>query len=203
MANVGKRLLFIRKSRNIERSEAATYFGITEDELKDIELYNADYDIALVLKSCKLYNTSIAFLLDENEKIYHHKSPSEDDYRKYEDNIICTDNLRNFKKKEVNFVKKPDNCKGPNSDYFVWRILESEYCLKGYVTIQNTNSLESLRVGDVIVAIVKQKPVYGVFAMIGDDIFIRPITAPHKHLSLKAKGAKIMGLVKHLDITVS
>ena len=203
MPLVGNRLLAIRRSRNIERCDAAEYFGITEDELKDIELHNSDYDIDLLLKSCDLYKTTITFLLDENDKKYHLKTPTEDDYGKFEDNILCVDKLKNPLKKDCNYIKKPANCNGPSSDYYAWRILSSDYCLNGYVTMHRIEKLDALHEGDIIVAIVLQKPVYGTFTIIEDKIFIRPINNPKKCLSLTAKGSKIMGLVKRLDITVS
>ena len=202
MANVGSKLLYLRKRKNIERSDAAEYFGMSESELEQIELYNGDYDIALLVKSCKLYDTSIFFLLAENEKVSVFKTPPED-YIKYEDTIKCVDDLRNFKRKDLNFIKKPDNCKGPSSDYFAWRILSSDYCLKGYVTMKDIRSMDYLRDGDIIVAIVLQKPVYGIFKVTEDGIYIHPINDPKRELNLKAKGARIIGLVKHLDITVS
>lgn len=202
LVSIGKRLIALRNDKKIDRSEAAEYFGITEDELLDIEIYNADYDIDLLLKSCDLYNVSLAFLLDENEDICTYKSLDEDDYGKYEDYIVCVDNLRNVKKSDVNYIKKPDDCKGESSNYFAWRVLSTDYCLKGYITLHRIEKLEALYEGDIIVAIIKQKPVYGFFTIYEGGICIRPLSEPGKHLSLKARGSKVIGVVKHLEVTV-
>lgn len=198
MPEVGKRLLSIRTMRGIERNDAAQKLGVSEEELREIELFKADYDIGLLLKCCDLYKTSVAALLDENEKTYPLKTPKED-YNKFEDKIICTDVLLNTLKKNISYIKKPARCTGPSKNYCAWRILSSEYCLSGYVVFEIVNEL---REGDIILAVVKQKPVYGFFRVIEGDKYINPVNSPKNKFKLSAKGVKIAGRVKHLDINV-
>lgn len=202
MANVGNKLLYLRKEKKIERSVAAEYFGISEEELEQIELYNGDYDAALLIKSCKLYDTSVFFLLAEKDNIAVFKTPSED-YIKYEDTIRCFDELINSVRKDFNLIRKPDCCKGPSSDYFAWRILSSEYCLKGYVTMLDINKMKFLQDGDIVVAIALKKPVYGIFRVTEEGVYISPVNNPMQRINPKAKGVRLIGLVKHLDITVN
>lgn len=202
MANVGNKLLYLRKEKNIERSTAAEYFGISEEELQEIELYNGDYDAALLIRSCKLYDTSIFFLLADNETVTVFKTPPED-YIKYDDTIKCFDKLVNTQRKDLNFIRKPDCCKGPASDYFAWRVLSSEYCLKGYVTMLDINKIDYLRDGDIVVAVALKKPVYGFFRVTDEGVYISPVNNPQQRINPKAKGVRMFGLVKHLDITVN
>lgn len=199
MAEVGNRLLSLRTMRGIERKDAAQKLGISENELKEIELFKADYDMSLLLKCCDLYKTTVAAILDENEKGYSLRTPKEEDYNKFEDTILCTDVLLNPLKKNTTRIKKPARCTGPSSDYYAWRILSSEYCLNGYIILKQVDSLQE---GDIIVAIVKQKPVYGFFRVIEGDKYINPVNSPKNKFKLSAKGVKVVGLVKYLDINV-
>ena len=201
MSDVGKRLHFLRHDLNISRETAGKYLGISAEEVAEIELYNGDYYYPQLLRICKLYKTSIHFLLDDNSSnVLIFKDPTRDDYYKFDELITCVTNLRNPLKRDMSTIKRPACCNKPGARYYGWKILDSEFCFKGIVVLEDVDELSN---DDIIVAIIKQKPVYGKFKAENGGFFISPITNEKRRLSLTAKGSRVMGLVKYLEVEVN
>ncbi len=201
MSDIGNKMHFLRRDLKISREDAAQSLGISADELAEIEMSNGDYYYPQLLRSCQLYNTYIYFLLDDNSSnSIVFKDPTRDDYVKFEETITCVTNLRNTLKRDVSLIRKPECCNKPNGRYYGWKIIDSEYCFKGIIVLEDADKYAE---DDIIVAIIRQKPVYGKFKAQNGQFFIQPITDKKKRLSLTAKGSKVMGIVKHLDIQVN
>ena len=201
MSDIGNRLHYLRHDLKIDREEAGKFLGVTADELEEIEIHNGDYYYPQLLRSCELYHKSIYFMLDDgSNKTLVFKDPTREDYLKFDETITCTTNLRNTLKRDVTLIKRPDCCNKPNTRYYGWKIIDSKYCFKGVIVLEDA---EEFAQDDIIIAIIRQKPVYGKFKAESGKFFIAPITDEKKRLSLTAKGSKVMGIVKHLDIDVN
>jgi hypothetical protein len=201
MSKVGKKMQFLRYDLKIDMEDASKFIGATSEELAEIEMADGDYYYPQLLRCCELYKTNIYFMLDDNsDKTLIFREPTSEDYLKFEESITCVTNLRNPLKRDLSRIKRPECCNKPNARYYGWKILDTKYCFKGVIVLEDA---EEFAQDDIIIAIIRQKPVYGKFKAENGKFFIAPITDEKKRLSLTAKGSKVMGIVKHLDIEVN
>ena len=201
MSFVGNKLHYLRHNLNISREEAGEIMRVSAEELAEIEIYSGDYYYPELLRICKLYQTTIIFLLDDNSRnVLVFNDPSKDEYFKFDEMITCVSNLRNPLRKDFSYIKRPACCNKPGARYYGWKILDTEFCFKGTIVLEDVDEYAN---DDIMVAIVKQKPVYGRFKAENGGLFIAPINDPKKRLSLTAKGSRVMGLVKYPEAEVN
>ena len=201
MSVIGNKILVIRQMLKINREDASEKIGVTPDELKQIEINDADYYYPQMIRCSELFKKSIYYMLDDNsDNSLIFRTPTRDEYFKFDETITCVTNLRNPLKRDITLIKRPECCNKPNARYYGWKVVGNEYCFSGVIVLEDVDEFAE---DDIIVAIVKQKPVYGKFKAENGKFFIAPITNEKRRLSLTAKGSKVMGIVKHLDIQVN